>query len=231
MSKLNLCIIIPIYNEEEILHNIIKKALNFSKNLKSKIIFVNDGSTDSSKKILSKVKSKKIITITKKNEGYGKTILAGYRKALKLNAEFILQIDSDDQIPFGEFKKLLKYKNQFDFIIGKRKNRKDPISRILISICLKIVLFIMFGKYVDDAHCPLRVMKRSFLKEIIDPISFSSIPNVFISLLAKKRGSYKSVDIKHRQRYSGSQLNYFKVLKLCIFSISDICKFKFIKHD
>ena len=229
MPTLDFCIVIPVYNEEKIILNTINKALKFLKEYNFKIVIVNDGSNDSSKKILSKVKNKKVLTLNKKNEGHGKALITGYKKALNLNAKFVLQADSDDQISFTEFKKLFKYKNKFDCIVGKRKNRKDPLSRILISFVLKVFIFLLFGKYIDDSNCPLRVIRTNFLREIIDHISFAQIPNILISIAANKKKIYKSVDIIHRQRYSGSSIKYFKLLKLCIISYFDILKFKFFK--
>ena len=229
MSKLNFCIVIPVYNEESIIRDTINKALKFFKKYNFKIVIINDGSTDSTKKILLKVKNKKIVIINKENQGHGKAIVTGYKKAITLKPEFILQIDSDDQIPFGEFKKLLKHKDQFDCVVGKRKNRKDPISRKVISFILnKGLIFVLFGRYVDDANCPLRVIKTSFLKEIINQISFADVPNILISILAKKKSSYKSADVKHRQRYIGVGIKYFKLLKLCLSSILDILRFRFL---
>ena len=229
MPKLDFCIVIPVYNEEKIILNTINKALKFLKEYNSKIIIVNDGSNDSSKKILSRIRNKKVLTINKKNEGHGKAIITGYKKALKLNSKFVLQADSDDQISFTELKKLFKYINKFDCVVGKRKNRKDPLSRILISFVLKVFIFLLFGKYIDDSNSPLRVMRTNFLKGIIYHISFSQIPNILISIAANKKKNYKSVDIIHRQRYSGSSIKYFKLLKLCIISYFDILKFKFFK--
>jgi len=229
MSKLDFCIVIPAYNEEKIILNTINKALKFSKKYNFKIIIVNDGSSDSTKKILSKIKNKKIITLNKKNLGHGKAVISGYKKALNLKPRFVLQADSDDQIQFSEFKKLLKYKNQFDCIVGKRKNRKDPFSRILISFALKTFIFLLFGKYISDPNCPLRVIKAHFLKQIIDRISFTDTPNILISIYANKKKNYKSVNIMHQQRYSGSSIKYFKLFKLCTISFFDILKFKFFK--
>ena len=183
MSKLTYCIVIPVYNEEEIILNVISQVLKFFKNTHSKILIINDGSRDSTKKKLDKIKNKKVKIIHKKNEGHGKTITLGYKKAIKMNAEFILQIDSDDQIPIEEFKKLIKFKNKYDFVIGNRLNRDDPFSRILISGLMKSIIFLLYGKYILDPNCPLRIMKTSFLKQIIKKISYSTIPNILITIL------------------------------------------------
>ena len=59
MSKLTFCIIIPVYNEEEIILNVISKALKFIKNTNSKILIINDGSKDDTKKKLNKIRIKR----------------------------------------------------------------------------------------------------------------------------------------------------------------------------
>jgi len=229
MSKLNFCIVIPVYNEEEIIKDIIKKALKFSRSYKSVVLLINDGSTDSTKKILSTIKNKKIKIINKKNEGHGKTLIKGYKEALRLKPKHILQIDSDDQISFDEFKKLFKYKDNFDFVVGYRKDRDDPTSRILISFFQKIIIFLLFGCYVNDPNCPLRIYNSNFLKKTLDKVSFSNIPNVLTSIHAVRTNVHKSVNIIHKQRYTGNSIKYFKLLKECSFAFLNIIKFKFFK--
>jgi len=229
MPKLDFCIVIPVYNEEKIILDTISKALKFSKKYNSKIIIVNDGSTDSTKKILSKNRNRKIVTVNKKNEGHGKAIITGYKKALRLNPKYILQIDSDDQISFNEFRKLYKFKDSFDCVVGKRKNRADPISRNIISFILnKFLIFILFGRFVTDANCPLRIIKKKFLSDIINKISYANIPNILISILAKRKQSYKSINVKHRERYLGVGIKYFKLFKLCATSILDILRLRLL---
>ena len=63
-----------------------------------------------------------------------------------MKAEYVLQIDSDDQIAFNEFK-TYKIQEKYDFIIGNRQNRDDPFSRILISGFMKLIIFLLYGKY------------------------------------------------------------------------------------
>jgi dolichol-phosphate mannosyltransferase len=228
MSKLTFCIIIPVYNEEEIILNVISKALKFIKNTNSKILIINDGSKDDTKKKLDKIKNKKILVFHKKNEGHGKTIALGYKKAINMKAEYILQIDSDDQIPFDEFKKLIKYINKYDFVVGNRLNRNDPFNRILISGFMKSIIFLLYGKYILDPNCPVRIMKTSFLKEIIKKVSYSTIPNILIAICAKKKNSYKSINIKHIERYTGSSIQFLKLYKTCAIALFDLIRFRLL---
>jgi glycosyltransferase involved in cell wall biosynthesis len=228
MSKLTFCIIIPVYNEEEIILNVISKALRFIKNTNSKILIINDGSKDNTRKKLDKIKNKKIIVFHKKNEGHGKTIALGYKKAINMKAEYILQIDSDDQISFEEFKKLIKYMNKYDFVVGNRLNRDDPFSRILISGFMKSIIFLLYGKYILDPNCPVRIMKTTFLKEIIKKVSYSTIPNILIAICAKKKNSYKSINIKHIERYTGSSIQFLKLYKTCAIALFDLIRFRLL---
>ena len=228
MSKLMFCIIIPVYNEEEIILNVISKALKFIKNTNSKILIINDGSKDDTKKKLNKIKNKKILVFHKKNEGHGKTIALGYKIAINMKAEYILQIDSDDQIPFDEFKKLIKYINKYDFVVGNRLNRDDPFTRILISGFMKSIIFLLYGKYILDPNCPLRIMKTSFLKKIIKKVSYSTIPNILIAICAKKKKSYKSINIKHIERYTGTSIQFLKLYKTCATALFDLIRFRLL---
>lgn len=228
MSKLTYCIIIPVYNEEEIINKVISKALNYFKNTNCKILIINDGSKDDTKKKLDKVKSKKILIFHKKNEGHGKTLIFGYKKAIKMNAEYVLQIDSDDQIAFNEFRKLKKFKKSYKFIAGNRENRDDPFGRILISAFMKLIIFLLYGKYIIDPNCPLRIIKTSFLKQIINKISFSIVPNILISISSKKINSYKIVNVKHKKRYSGSSIKFLKLYKTCALALIDIFKYRLL---
>ena len=228
MSKLTFCIIIPVYNEEEIILNVISKALKFIKNTNSKNLLINDGSKDDTKKKLDKIKNKKVLVFHKKNEGHGKTIVLGYKIAINMKTEYILQIDSDDQIPFDEFKKLIKYKNKYNFVVGNRLNRDDPFNRILISGFMKSIIFLLYGKYILDPNCPLRIIKTSFLKRIIKKVSYSTIPNILIAICAKKKNSYKSINIKHIERYTGTSIQFLKLYKTCAIALFDLIKFRLL---
>ena len=226
MPNLTFCIIIPVYNEEEIIDKVISKVLKYTKNRDCKILIINDGSNDGTKRKLKSIKNKKILIFHKKNQGHGKTLIFGYKKAIKMKAEYIFQIDSDDQIAFNEFHKLNKYKNKYDFVCGNRLNRDDPYTRILISGFMKFIILLLYGKYIVDPNCPLRIMKTSFLKKIINKISFSIVPNILITISSKKGNSYKSINIKHKQRYTGSSIQFIKLYKTCVLAFLDIFKFK-----
>ncbi len=92
MAKVSL--IVPIYNSSKYLNKCIDSLLN--QTLKDiEIILINDGSTDTSEKIIKSYNDKRIKYISKKNEGIGKTRNRGIKEA---TGEFIAFVDSDDYL-------------------------------------------------------------------------------------------------------------------------------------
>ena len=101
-NKLELALVIPVFNEEQVIKTVIKKWLKTTEKINSKIIIINDGSTDKTKKIIESMLTKRIILINK-NSGHGPSITYGYNEALKLKPKYIFQVDSDDQFHSSDF--------------------------------------------------------------------------------------------------------------------------------
>lgn len=109
-------VIVPVYNAEQYLQKAIESILTQSLS-NIEIICVNDGSTDSSKKILSKYKSedKRIRVIDKPNGGYGKAMNIGIDAA---RGAYIGIVEPDDYIKPAMYETLYReaHKNDLDFI-------------------------------------------------------------------------------------------------------------------
>ncbi|WP_427871443.1 DUF2062 domain-containing protein [Flavobacterium sp. MMS24-S5] len=92
LSSTNFCVIVPTYNNQKTLKKVLDSILDFTTN----VIIVNDGSTDSTSEIL-----KSYLQLTQihhhKNLGKGRALRNGFRKALELNFEYAITIDSDGQ--------------------------------------------------------------------------------------------------------------------------------------
>ena len=92
LSSTNFCVIVPTYNNPKTLKKVLDSILDFTSN----IIIVNDGSTDSTSEIL-KGYSQLTQIHHPKNLGKGRALRNGFRKALELNFEYAITIDSDGQ--------------------------------------------------------------------------------------------------------------------------------------
>lgn len=145
-------IIIPAYNDENIIQKNILKLTNKLIRLKLvyELIIIDDGSKDKTKKILKNISktSKKIkIIFNKTNFGKSFSIRKGLKKA-KYNQ--IILIDSD--LPyFNAFNHLLKYLNgNYDFVFINRRHKKSSItnenfsfyqiSRYLIGFLISLII-------------------------------------------------------------------------------------------
>lgn len=93
MKNHRICIVVPTYNNAGTLSHIVSEILNYS----SDIIVVNDGSTDSTKDILTSFSSLIHLVTYDKNQGKGTALKLGFKKAIELGYEYAITIDSDGQ--------------------------------------------------------------------------------------------------------------------------------------
>ncbi len=92
-KELKICVIIPTYNNDKTLANVIDRVRVYTDN----IIVVNDGATDNTSKILKDyLPSLHVVTHTE-NKGKGRALQNGFTRALELGYEYAITIDSDGQ--------------------------------------------------------------------------------------------------------------------------------------
>ena len=230
-NKLELVLVIPVFNEEQIIKTVIKQWLKTIKKINFKIIIINDGSTDKTKKIIKSILTKKFILINKKNSGHGPTVTYGYNAALKFKPKYIFQVDSDDQFNSSDFVYFWKNRTKYDFIIGHRFVRNDPLHRLIITRILKFINLFSFGLYVKDINVPFRLIGFNLLKDPMKVIkSQSNIPNIFLSLFAFKNFKCHTKIIKHKKRVTGKVvLVNLNLIKFCFKSFFELIIFRITK--
>jgi len=92
ITDLNICVLIPTYNNERTLKRVVDGVLNYTQN----VIVVNDGSTDSTSQILKAYNQVQQV-IVPNNKGKGNALRLGFKKAIDLGYDFAITIDSDGQ--------------------------------------------------------------------------------------------------------------------------------------
>jgi len=92
LNSTNFCVIVPTYNNHKTLKKVLDSILDFT----SKIIIVNDGSTDTTNEILKQYSELTQIHHPR-NIGKGRALRNGFRKAIEMNFEYAITIDSDGQ--------------------------------------------------------------------------------------------------------------------------------------
>lgn len=226
-----LYIVIPAYNEEETIQDVIEQWYLIVEKLgkDSRLVVVNDGSKDNTySMILECAKNRpQFVPLTKENSGHGATILYAYYYALQKGADYIFQTDSDGQTIPDEFWPFWKQRKNYDMIIGYRSHRKDGISRIFVTKVLKLTIKICFGVTVTDANTPFRLMEGKALKQNLSliPKDFN-LSNVLLSVIyEKKKMNVKYIPITFKPRQGGvNSINLKKIIKIGICAVKDFRK-------
>ncbi len=166
-------IIIPIYNENDILEKNILNTFNYFQNKSDfEIIVIDDGSTDNSIKTLNSLKLNNLIILrNNQNMGKGYSIIKG---VLESKGDLILQTDADLSAPIMEFEKLfIKYKKGFDFVIGSRSkanskvNTKQNFFRIILGKFFNILTYLILNLNYNDTQCGFKIYNSTKLKNVI----------------------------------------------------------------
>ncbi len=162
-------VVIPVKDEADSLSYLYKELTDVFRGLKKpyEIIFIDDGSTDDSYEILSKLRSKDPkVNIIKFHANYGKSeaLSAGFKLA---KGEIIITLDADLQDDPSDLPKFLKLLDQgYDVVCGWRKNRQDTAVKQISSYLFNLGTKLLTGVYLHDVNCGLKVMKRQVAKRI-----------------------------------------------------------------
>lgn len=166
---MTLSIVIPIYNEDEniqILYEKLKEVLDPLEK-EYEIVFVDDGSTDSTLSILEKIqaKDKRLIVLSlRRNFGQTAAFAAGFDFA---RGDVVVTMDGDLQNDPADIPKLLELIKDNDLVSGWRKKRKDPFfTRRLPSIIANWLISNVTGVKLHDYGCSLKAYKRDVIKNL-----------------------------------------------------------------
>ena len=222
MDKLG--IIIPIYNEEGAIASVLdkwRKALD-RLCIDYYIYVYNDGSNDNSLAILCAQKSLfngRLVVVDKQNSGHGPTILSGYRKAVEDGCKWVFQVDSDDEISPEYFADLWAARNDYDFVVGRRRHGPRTWIRRVVSSVSRFVVRLFYGSGVYDVNVPYRLMRANAFKPIFDALpDYLFAPNVVIAGMAARCGlRYFEIPVDVHYRATGvCSLNHVKLLSAAI---------------
>ncbi len=215
---MSLSVVIPCYNEAEIIESVIRSFHKeiIDKEKCSEFIIVDDCSTDNTAEILNQLKTELEnirILKTDKNSGHGKAIRLGYDNA---KYDYVFQVDGDNQFNAEDFGKFYDNKDKSDFILGYRVNRNDPVSRLLLTNMLRWLIAAIFDIHIKDINCPFRLIKKERLNELLKEIDVDTLtPNIILSILAKKRGlKFTELAVSHNKRQTGHVFGFsWKLIK------------------
>ena len=198
----SISIIIPVFNEEKSLHLLydeIKTAiLNYAN---YEIIFINDGSSDSSFLKISELveKDSNVVLIDFfTNSGKADALNEGFKIS---KGDIIITMDADLQDDPSEINNLISKINQgWDLVSGWKKHRNDPISKKWPSKFFNFVMRYLTKVKINDFNCGLKAYK----KKVIKTLELYGGMHRYIPAIVSKNGfSVTEVPVNHRARKFG----------------------------
>lgn len=196
---MNLSVIIPVLNEEKTISKIVKLVLK-QKNVKE-IIIVDDGSTDGTSRILSKINNLKIKIITHlHNKGKGSAL----RTAIKVvSQDYVLIQDADLEYNPNDFSLLLKSASLNTVIYGSRNlgKNKHAYTRTYIGNFLVTFFFnVLYNRRLTDSYTCYKLIPNNILKNIILESNGFEIEAEITAKLAKKGIKIIELPIRYSPR-------------------------------
>lgn len=200
---MDISIVIPLYNEKESLpelHARLTETLA-SMGKSYELIFVDDGSTDGSYKVLEGLHAKDPSHVSvcsfRKNSGKSAALATGFERA---NGDIVITMDADLQDDPAEVPNLLKaLEDGCDLVTGWKYPRYDPITKRLPSKVINWLTGALTGVKVHDMNCGL----KAYRAEVVKGLQLYGEQHRFIPALAHA-GGFRVGELKvhhHPRKY------------------------------
>ena len=196
-------IVVPLYNEAENLESLYKRIKAVADlPADHEIVFVDDGSTDDSLRILreiAQIDDRVRVVSFRKNFGQTAALAAGFDV---VRGDVVVTLDADLQNDPADIPRLLnKMSEGYDLVSGWRRDRKDKyLSRILPSKIANWLISKVTGVDLHDYGCTLKAYKR----EVVENLHLYGELHRFLPALASWIGvSIAEIPVTHHPRLYG----------------------------
>ena len=218
---MKLTVIVPAYNEEKTIYEILCRVAEISLGeLGKEIIVIDDGSRDKTPALVSefiKKHSNTKLIIHKKNRGKGAAVISGIRKA---TGDIIIIQDADLEYNPQDIPRLIDpiVKKKFRVVYGTRlrnapvlfgKNKTPLIVHYFGNKLLSLITSLLYGARITDMETCYKAFDRNVLQGVhLRSRSFNFEPEITAKIL-KKRIKIHEIDIKTKPRgwSEGKKLN------------------------
>lgn len=195
VDKEAVSVVIPAYNEEETVTNVVKEAQSEIEKIgiEYEIVLVDDGSTDKTTSIIDNLAKNKHIRVIhhKQNKGFTGAISTCYRSAKN---PLIFLAPADGQFDFKEFGKFLEAIKGYDVAVGYRISNPEPISRKLNSKVFHTLCRILLGIHLKEISTV--IMWRKFVLDSLTIESEDRSAMIEPELIAKAiKMKYKFIEV------------------------------------
>lgn len=191
LERLDISVVIPLFNEEESLNELAEwiTRVMVANNYSYEVLFIDDGSNDTSWEIIRNISSKNPnIKGIKFRRNYGKSgaLQVGFQETL---GDVVITMDADLQDSPDEIPELynLIMKDKFDLISGWKKERYDPITKTVPTKLFNWATRKLSGIELNDFNCGL----KSYNGKVVRSIEVYGEMHRYIPVIAKRSGFTK----------------------------------------
>jgi len=223
--ELELTVVMPVFDEAPNLRRLLptwRKLLDES-GATYEFHALDDGSRDDSLEVLRACLGSwpELRVTTGANRGHGPTIRRGYAEA---SGGFVLQIDSDDEVPAECFSTLWRLRAAHDLVIVQREQAPRAWPRRLVSSGARCFVRFAFGPGVADPNAPTRLMRGTWLRSVLADVPENAFaPNLLLTALAlRERARITQVPVDARPRAAGTtSLRRSRLLRASLHALTD----------
>jgi len=216
MSSLELSLVIPVFNEEKNLGELVERCVIVCEatGKSYEIVLVDDGSSDRSREILRSLAGDAdnavVAVLLNRNYGQHPAVLAGLAQA---RGDVVVTLDGDLQNPPEEIPRLLAMIDEGCDVVGSvRENRRDSWLRLLPSRIINAVVRKTTGVEMNDYGCMLRAYRRNVVDAVLGCHERSTFVPILANSFASRTGE---VNVKHSKRSAGdSKYDFWKLINL-----------------
>ncbi len=200
-------VVIPVLNEEDNISPLLQEIVRASQICPiSEIIYVDDGSTDSTPNVLSSLKQKQpLLRVLRHDQrsGQSASLWTGVKAATN---DLIVTIDGDGQNNPADIAKLYNQYTEIDqiapqtMIVGEREKRNDSLSRRIASRTANMIRSSLLRDSTKDTGCSLKLFRR---KDYLRLPYFNHMHRFLPALMMREQVRLIHVPVSHRPRHSG----------------------------
>ena len=166
-SNPDVSIVIPAFNEEESISELVREISECMKDVLYEIIVIDDGSTDGTWERIQELSSRFPLKGLKlsSNQGKAAALAAGFAES---SGKYVVTMDADLQDDPSEINEMIRLmeEKKYDLVSGWKKDRKDPAGKTLPSKLFNLTVKLTTGVKLHDFNCGLKVYRNNVVKNL-----------------------------------------------------------------
>ncbi|MDO8488355.1 MAG: glycosyltransferase family 2 protein [bacterium] len=202
----SISVFFPCYNDAKTIAKLIATARKQLKKITRKweIIVIDDGSTDDSRKVLTKLSKKNKdlkVVFHPKNRGYGGVLQTGFKTSKN---DLVFYTDGDGQYDVGELPILFHLMSaDISFVNGIKMSRQDYSYRVIIGNLYAFTMRWMFLLKVHDVDCDFRLIRKSIVKQVHLTCNSGAVCVELVKKAQLAGAKFRHVGVHHYERGHG----------------------------